>query len=206
MHDVIVSGVGVLIGILVMSVQSHAKQKGATLATKEDVGEITRKVEEVRRESQSQLERLRAELAQADLINRSQYEAELAAYREMWEALLPVNRAAVALRPMVDFMAPEATTQESRRKERLTAFANTFNPFSEIVWKHRPFYPAPVFQQLSELLRLMHSEALEYQLLSPEHDREYWEKAAKNIKAINGQVERICEAIRERLSVARVAS
>lgn len=53
----------VVIGLLVRSfLPSYAKQKGKNLATKEDISEITSKVEEVRSQHTAQLERLKIDL------------------------------------------------------------------------------------------------------------------------------------------------
>jgi hypothetical protein len=119
--------------------------------------------------------------------------------------LLPVQRSAAALRPMMDCGLAPGETNESRRRGRLKGFADSFNPFSEVVWKHRPFYPEEVFVVLNGLMRLVHGEALQYQLYPPGHCPGYWEAAMENAKAINEQVDVIAATIRERLSRARVA-
>ena len=198
MRDLLFLGIGVAVSVIFIALRSYGAEKGKNLATKEDISTITRLVESIRVESQ-------ARLNQSELVNRTQYELELQAYREVWDALLPVHRAAAALRPAFDVGLAEDETDDSRRHTRLKDFSETFNPFSLAVWKHRPFYPTPVFQQLSELLTLMRGEAIDYQYGHPHQDREYWTKAMANVKAMNEQVDRICDAIRERLSVARVA-
>ncbi|HXF25418.1 MAG TPA: hypothetical protein VN602_12895 [Gemmatimonadaceae bacterium] len=151
------------------------------------------------------IERAKADLGQTQTINRTQYELELTAYQAVWAALLPVHRAAVALRPAFDRGLGDGETEDSRKKDRLKAFGDTFNPFSEAVWKHRPFYPAPVFEELNGLLRLIHGEAIEYQVFDQYRQMDYWEKAIANAKAINDQVDKVCDTIRNRLSAARVA-
>ena len=64
------------------------------------IATITREVEGVKAESLAQLERLRVELSQTQLLNGTQFELELSAYREVWEILLAVHRAAAGLRPV----------------------------------------------------------------------------------------------------------
>lgn len=205
MYQLLVLVVGFALGLLAVAVRGYAVEKGKNLATKEDVAEITSKVERVRSESQAHLERLRAELSESELINRTQYELELAAYREVWESLLPVHRAAASLRPALDFGLGPGETDESRRQGRLKMFSDSFNPFSAVVWKHRPFYPEAVFTDLNELLRLMRSEAIEYQVFSADRQPDDWEKAMASVKRIDDQVEKVCDTIRVRLSAARVA-
>jgi hypothetical protein len=197
--------VGVGVGVLLTGLRSYATEKGKNLATKADIAEITRQVEGVRAEYIDRVERLKASLGETQTINRTQYELELTAYREVWQVLLPVHRAAAGLRPVLDFVPGPTETNDSRKKDRLEKFAETFNPFSEVVWKHRPFYPAAVFDELNELLRLMHSEALEYEIFDPTNTADYWPKAMASVKRIHEQVDKVCDTVRTRLSVARVA-
>ncbi|MDB4883284.1 MAG: hypothetical protein JWL95_2050 [Gemmatimonadetes bacterium] len=203
--EVLIGFIGVLIGALLASLRSYTAEKGKNLATREDIAEITRRVEGVRTDYLSQLERVKAELGEAQVINRSQYELELTAYRDVWQALLPVHRAAAALRPELDSMLGEGETETSRKRLRLQAFAEPFNPFREVVWTHRPFYPAAVFDELSELLKLMRKEAIEYEVFDQSKREDYWERAVENAQSINSQVDKVCDTIRLRLSVARVA-
>jgi hypothetical protein len=196
---------GVAVGALLMGLRSYATEKGKNLATKEDIAEITRHVEGVRAEYTDRVERLKASLGETQTINRTQYELELTAYREVWQVLLPVHRAAAGLRPALDVMPGPTETSDSRKQERLRKFSETFNPFSEVVWKHRPFYPAAVFDEMNELLRLMRSEALEYEIFDPTNTADYWQRAMASVKRIHEQVDKVCDTIRSRLSVARVA-
>jgi hypothetical protein len=198
-----------LLGIAVTAaaqfLRSYVSEKGKNQAISEDLDKVTRALESIRVESQTTLERQKAGIEHAQLINRTQFELELAAYREVWAAVIPVHRAASSLRPMMDWGLGEGETEDSRKRARLGAFGESFNPFSEAVWKHRPFYPPEVFRELDELLRLMRSEAIEYQLMDPVRHESYWEKAIENAKAINAQVDRVSDTIRARISNARVA-
>jgi hypothetical protein len=198
----IVTGV---LGTLVVGMRGYTLEKGKNLATREDLDTVTRAVELIKAESQALIEREKAGLAHIQLINRSQYELELAAYREVWVALLPVQRAAAALRPVLDYGLGPGETDEQKKGARLREFSQSFNPFSDIVWKHRPFYPEEVFAALNDLLGLMRGEALQYQILDASMTKEYWERAMANAKSINDQVDAIAGTIRARLSRARVA-
>lgn len=195
---------GVAIGALLVYSKSYATEKGKNLAIREDLDTVTRAVEQIRVEAQGVLEREKSALAHAELVNRTQYEQELAAYRAVWTALFPVQRAAMALRPVFDHAPGPGETEASRKQARLKTFAESFAPFSEAVWLHRPFYPEDVFGSLTELLRLMNSEAIAYHRFDP-HREDYWDKAEDSVKAINSQVDSIASAIRQRLSRVRVA-
>ncbi|CAN5815609.1 hypothetical protein BH11GEM1_BH11GEM1_29550 [soil metagenome] len=205
LHDNIVLLLGVAVGALVLAIRSYAGEKGKNLATREDLNTVTRALEQIKVDSQAAIDREKAVLEQYQLINWTQYELELAAYRDVWLTLLPVHRAASALRPLMDYGLREGETEESRKHARLALFGDSFNPFSEAVWKHRPFYPEAVFASLNEVLRLMRSEALEYQHFDQFRHADYWEKAMDSVKVINEQVDQVADTIRTRLSNARVA-
>jgi hypothetical protein len=194
-----------VLGTLLVGTKAYTTEKGKNRAIREDLDSVTKALEQVKADAQASVEREKAGLEHIQLINRTQYELELAAYREVWSALLPVQRASAALRPMLDHGLSAGETEEGRKQERLKEFGASFNPFSEIVWKHRPFYPEEVFTALNDLLRLTRGEAIEYQVFDPLKRQDYWEKAMGNVKAINDQVDAIAATIRDRLSRARVA-
>jgi hypothetical protein len=54
-------------------------EKGKNLASKEDIEELTRKVEGIKAQHSLELERLRSELGRASLIHKAQYETEFRA-------------------------------------------------------------------------------------------------------------------------------
>jgi len=185
---------GFLIGTFKAGLTAYAVEKGKNFATKEDVAEIERELETVRAESQAH-----------QLTNRTQYEIELAAYKDVWSSLVPILRATQSLRPALGAMAANDAADRQRQEERLEAFVETYEPFAAVVWKHRPFYPRVVFDELSTLLNLFRREAIEYRHHdSKKNDQDYWDLAMKNASAITGQVDRVCEVVRERLSSARV--
>lgn len=203
--DAVLLVVASVLGTLVVGARSYSAEKGKNLATREDLHTVTRAVEQIKAEAQALIEREKSGLEHIRLINRTQYELELAVYREVWSALLPVQRAAAALRPVLDYGLGPGETDEGRKHARLKEFSQCFNPLSEIVWKHRPFYPEEVFSALIGLLTIMRGEALQYQIFDANRKVDYWEKAMANGKAINEQVDAIAATIRDRLSRARVA-
>ena len=177
------------IGVLMFSLRSYAVEKGKNLATREDLESVTKAVEAIRADTETRIERERTLLEHVQLINRSQYELELAAYRDVWSALLPVQRAAASLRNQFDFMLQEDETDESRKRARFNAFVEVSNPCGEIVWRHKPFYPAEVFAVLDALLYLMRKEAIQYKHQDPKSNRRYYDDAVENMAAIERGVE-----------------
>jgi hypothetical protein len=197
--------VGLSLSAIILYIRGYASEKGKNLATREDLDSVIRAVEQVKADAQTYVERQKAVLQHGQLVNRSQYELELEAYREVWSALLPVQRATAALRPILDSALGENETVESRKQTRLTTFSNSFNPFSEYVWKHRPFFPEEVFLVLQQLVKELHKEALQYQFLDASKNRSYFEDGMTNAKAIEELVDAVAATIRVRLSHVNVA-
>jgi hypothetical protein len=193
----------VAIGILGLVVRhylsSYFIEKGKNLATKEDIADITARMEEVRTQYATQLERVRFELAHTGNIQRFQYETEFKTYQEIWEALVLVQSAVQALRPMIDTHLPDKAEREKRDQDRVNVFGKAFNDFSRIVYKSRPFFPKEIFTQIEALLKLVHGEALEVVYKEDGWNKEYWQSARKNAEAISSQVDAICEVMRARL-------
>lgn len=178
---------------------TYLAEKGKNLASKQDIEELTRKVEGIRSQYLTELERLRFDLERASLMHRARYETEFRVYEEIWQNLVPVQRAVASLRPMFDYADPKETDAE-RRTRRLNMFGEAFNALQTAIWKGKPFYSAEVHRELQELSRLLHSEAVDYQYGDAHRDEDYWRTAKQNAEAIGKQVDLVCEAIRARLS------
>ncbi len=188
----------------VWGVSSYLTEKGRNRATREDIAAITAAAESIKSTHAAAIDRDRHLLAQAQNVSARQLELEIEAYRAVWKSLIQVHRASLALRPALDW-TKQGESKEERQRARLQEFADTFNPYINAVWEYRPFYPSEVFAELEILTKLMRAEALEYQHRDPTEDRAYWKKAMENADKIAAQTVKICDTIRTRLSVARVA-
>ena len=178
----------------------YLEAKGRNLATKEDTKALTQQVEEVRALHARSLEEVRHELSQRHVAFSEQYRAELEVYRELWEKLSEVHKHAQQLRPMLDVGLAPGETEEQRKLTRLNNFGAAFNAFAAVVWQRRPFYPEEIHVELRKLANLIHGEAIDYQFGDPIHDQQYWRQAQANLEKIGIQIEKICIAIRVRLS------
>ena len=168
---------------------TYLAEKGRNLATKEDIGDLTHRVEAIKLQYQ-----------RAGAVHQAQFEAEFHIYQEIWERLIDVQRSAMELRPMLDRGLTQGETADQRKAERLGRFAQAFNEFTRTYWKRRPFYPDDVFRELNELTRLVHGEAIDYELKEPRVDPGYWHQARDNAQRISEQIDRLCIVIRERLA------
>ena len=196
----IIVAIGIAVLLVRSFIPSYLSEKGKSLATREDIADLTEKVESVKTAYAGDLERLRHTLARSDVYHRTQYEAEFGAYREIWDQLVPVHRAVLALRPAFDIGLAEGETEDQRRYQRLQAFATAFNAFTETVDKRRPFYPAPIAAELNALIKLVRGEAIDYQIGPGAGRSEYWKTAIANSAAIGEHIDRVCDLVRQRLS------
>ncbi len=144
-----------------------------------------------------EIEHLRSKLLRATHVHRVQFEKEFEAYRDIWGHLVEVRIAVLSLRPVLDHVDPSEPEAE-RQVRRLKAFGEAFDPFSQAMEKNRPFYDHLVWTELRSLLSMFHGEAVDYQYKERKHS-EYWREATKNREAISEQIDRVCEAIRERI-------
>lgn len=168
---------------------SYFREKGKNLATKEDISEITQKVESIR-----------ADLAAKQHFSQIRYEREIKIFEEIWPKLCELQAAVLSLRPIMDHSLREGETVESRRRDRATKFNEALNKYIITVNHNRPFYPPAIWEEFQTLLKLCWGEAVDFSIFDARTDRDYWTKAMDNSKAINLQIDRICEAIRTRLS------
>jgi|SRR2546422_246213 len=187
-------------GILAGMLRAYGSEKGKNLATKEDIAAITHEIEGVRIQYLTELERLRTDLARGVNMHKARYETELQTYKEIWEKLVPVERATLNLRPTKVFGAVPSGSVEDHNRELLNKFADAFNPFADLVYKTRPFYPESVYQQLTALMKLVYGEAQEFRLFDPKRTPDYWDKALQNADGIIAQINTICDTIRSRLT------
>jgi len=180
---------------------SYLREKGKNLATKEDVGQITTKIESAKTEFAERLEKVRASLEVRSHYSRVRYEREMKTYEEVWTKLCGLKDAALSLRPVMDSSLKEGQTEEDRKRERAGKFIDCYMQLSRAVDYSRPFYPPGIWIELRQLLDLCWKEGVQYRFRGDGRGMiDYWDQAMENAKAITSQVDKTCEAIRSRLT------
>jgi hypothetical protein len=154
------------------------------------------------KKTQSELDKairlLQSELDKGIHIHKVQFEKEFRIYEEIWSNLVDVKKKALSLRPTLDSIDP-SEQEEERMRRRLQELASAFNPFVDLVEKHRPFYPSNVYSSLINLVKEIHGEAIDYEY-SERKRSEYFKEARKNQEKIVALIEEVCESIRARVS------
>ncbi|GJQ52770.1 MAG: hypothetical protein HKUEN02_16170 [Anaerolineaceae bacterium] len=183
--------IAVILGLVIKSyLPSYFSKKGENLATKEDIKEITEKVEEIR-----------VEYAKRMHVHEKAFDKEFEVLSELWKALIELRYATLNLRPRFDTVNPNET-DEQRRMNRLNKFGVSYNNFLMKLLQNQPFYPIEIFDALEEIRSIAYSEALDYEYADTKKSREYWKKAEENSKVILLSIDKVGELIRQRISVS----
>jgi len=178
---------------------SYVNEKGKNLATKEDVEEITQKVEAVRSQFQARTEILKSQLDRMADVERIQFQWEFNVLRELWLKIQNVLKEAHWI-ALVSAQRLGSEAYDDSRGEQLSNLINALEVCSEVNERNKPFFHKEVYGEVSKLMKLLsalHSEASSAQ--QGVSAQEYWAKAEKDREQTLQSVERICEKIRERV-------
>src|ERR1700724_1636329 len=115
---------------------SYFRKKAENLATKQDIEEITRTVEGVKREVSVQLELIKWELSKKATIHRLAAEKEFEALSEIGNALYDLQSATSTLRPSADVINPDEPPME-RHTRRYHSWEESFEAFRDAFQKPR---------------------------------------------------------------------
>jgi hypothetical protein len=194
--------VGFVAGLLLKSfLPEYFKKKGENLATKEDIADITHKIETVRHEYATQLECAKADLSTLVTQHSFRYEKEYDVLGRLTELLVELRDASVGLRPVVDVRDPVLSADQVKQQRLARLYEAGISVYLESE-KKRPFYPDDIYDSIQAILKVTHLESIEYRIKDPfksEGLMEYWENAAKNQNAITQSVEEAMELIRNRV-------
>lgn len=200
--------VGLIFGGFVLGLVSRSflpkyfEKKGENLATKEDISEITDKIETVKHDYASQLESAKAELSAKLNTHGFRYEKEYEVLSELTALLVDVRDASISLRPVMDFRDPSKSDDEIKR-ERLQRFYEARRSLYFSREKKRPFYPEEIYRAILAVEKTANTESIKYQHGNPfegEKFMDYWDEAEKNQNQITSSAEAAMEKIRERVN------
>jgi hypothetical protein len=130
--------VAVLVAITRRAAPSFLAEKGKNLATKQDIAEITREVEQVK-----------LAFAEHQLRSSRVFEKQLEAVDGTYERL---HDAAELVMNMVH---PVQVGGENEERERRRAAGDAFNNLSGFYWKHKLYLPDGICEQAEALLTVM---------------------------------------------------
>jgi len=181
---------------------SYSSEKGKNLATKEDIGAITRKIESVKLDHARHLETARAEPSSQINTHGFRYEKEYQVLSELSALLVDVRDASLNLRPMMDFVDPNKSDEEIK-KERLDRFFKALQELYFVREKKRPFYPENIYKAIQIIEKESRSESRQYQFRDATDNEKYinyWEQAERNQEKIIHLTETAMSDIRDRVT------
>lgn len=88
---------------------SYLAEKGKNTATKEDIEEVTRKIESIKNEFTTPIEFLRLQLSKRANLHKLQAEKEFEVYAKLWNIITELRFAFEDLRPLLNDIQPSGT-------------------------------------------------------------------------------------------------
>jgi hypothetical protein len=180
---------------------SYFNKKAENLATKEDIGEITKQVESIKHLYSADLESLRATMGAQLYIHQTRYQNEFNILRDLSEKIVELKGAVLSLRPTLDHINLNEP-EEERKLKRLNLYNEAAVAFGKLYETRKPFYPEEIYGGITKLSQLIRKEAIEYAITSDrgkDFDPKYWDKAMANAEQISKLTDEIMEFIRNRV-------
>jgi len=180
---------------------SYASEKGKNLATKEDITQITNKIEAVKHDYASQLESTKAGLSSQISTHSYRYEKEYDVLSQLAELLFDVRDSSLCLRPMFNLKDPSKTEDEIKA-ERLE---RSYDARRKLFFKReqkKPFFPTEIYEEILKIDKVAQTETIDYEYEDPYDHRktqEYWDRAQENRQKIADQADKAIEEIRKRI-------
>ena len=173
--------------LLLQGLRSYTSEKGKNLATKQDVAELTKKVETVKTHSH---------------FLKVRYEKEFSSYERICAALIAFRDVTAELRGGGVLMLRKNETQEDRKKRMAESFGEAYREVYSSVFHNLPFYDSEISEALRELLKLARIEACHFEVIDrPEYqEKDYWDDARKTYDEIIKQVDDVWAMIRDRVT------
>lgn len=165
---------------------AYLSEKGKNLATKEDVAEITSKIEQVKAAVGTRLH-----------IHQVRFEHEFKILGELSERLVAVRDAATGLRPEMSY--DDASDPEVKKK-RMGRYIDAARELYTFVETRQPFFPETIYHTLKQLDQATWKEFVEFKNRSPDESPKYWDNALKNGAEIGTLAAQALLLIRDRAS------
>jgi hypothetical protein len=161
----------------VKALYTYAAEKGKNAATKEDIEEITDKIESVKRLYSEELELVRATLGSRSHTYHVRYEREFDIVLELTEKLVDLRNAALSLRPIMRL----GDREKSELRDEYFRAERALTRFADT---RRPFFPEGIYQALYDVGQAAWAEAVQHGMYTPDNNPNYWTDAQKNAETI----------------------
>lgn len=174
------SFIGAILGVWI---GSYIHKKGENLATKQDITEITGKIESVKASIGSQL-----------YIHQYRYQNEYRLLLKMAKYIANLKFAAAPLVSMWKHI-PQASSQETLKSSELSNLEKEIKILGKFAERNKAFFPENIFKSIEALSKFMYELGIKYKFGSPE----YWKSIPEGIETIQSLSEDIIKSIRDRI-------
>lgn len=144
------------------STNSYLEEKGKNNATKEDIEEITRKIEAIRNEYAITAELLRHQLSKKATLHKLQAEKEFEVYTKLWDILTKLRLSFEDFRPSFD-PQPEGTDWPALHEKRKQAVIDGRNQLMVEIEKQSPFISDEMYSELRKLQGIALKDVLDFE-------------------------------------------
>jgi len=133
-------GIGAIGLLLYRYLPAYASEKGKNLATKEDIADITKRIEQVKSSYAHELEGVRAAIGSRLGIHQFRYQREFEILVSLSEKVVELRDATVMLRPESEYVNPEES-EDKRRQRKLARYTTASRDLYQFYEPRRPFLP-----------------------------------------------------------------
>jgi hypothetical protein len=199
----------------------YFQKRDQDTATKDDLGDLIGKIDDLRVRFVSEIEALRAQLDQpppptevtitpppveegAIGLRDARYERDYQVLSDLWDVLYDYRRATLDLGLYLEDTPAEGKVTPTR-ETRLRIFAQSKNALSELLHRQMPFYPSEIYTATLDLLNIGGDRETDPDLEisqtgEQDHILAYWESTGKRGAEILEGIEIVSELIRKRIA------
>lgn len=181
---------GIISPLLLAAFRSSAKRytdkKAENLATVQDIGRITDKVERIKTDYQMQFQ-----------ASRFVYENEYPLLKEVWKECWELQAKARSLTPIFDRSPADETERRAVLSTRYQEYVTQVELFKTSVIKNKPFIPLSVYSVCLELWRLVVPLQVTFEMSFQGVREPDWTEIERCGKVLDEKLELLSDAIRE---------
>ena len=185
--------IALILGFVIKTfLPNYFSKKGENLATKEDIEEITEKIESVR-----------VEFAQRQHRGQAAFDKEFQVFVSLQGSVKKLQQNTIKLRPWIGTTTPNETKEE--KLEKLKKFLDAYESFNLLIVNNQPFFSKEIYKELNKIKEICFQEKVTYEYVEldgaePAILSDYWEQANKNTTELRTRIATIEDLIRKRIS------
>ena len=168
------------------SAQRYTDKKAENLATIQDTGRITDKVERIKSDYQMQFQ-----------ASRFVYENEYSLLKEVWKECWELQAKARSLTPVVDRSPADEAERKQNLFARYQAYVAQIELFKASVIKNKPFIPPSVYSVCLEIWKLVVPLQVTFEMSFQGIREPDWIEIESSGKVLDEKLELLSDAIRQ---------